>query len=405
MKVFSNLPEEVKEKYSSKSYDIVIGIPSYNNSETIRYVAEVAAKGVREYFPEAKAIILNSDGGSQDGTRDAFYSADTPGIDKLSFEYKGIPGKGSALRAIFEFISLVGGRYGVLLDSDLRSVKPSWIKNLVDPLQNGYSYVTPLYLRHKFDGTITNNIAYPMTTSLYGYKLRQPIGGDFAFTGQLARHWIEREDFDENTAKFGIDIWMTTTAINEYGKVAQASLGVKIHDEKDPGSSLGPMFFQVVGTLMNLMGTYKSKWSKVSSISEVPIFGEAPKEEPVPIKVNLQTLKEKFASGLESRRELYEKLLGRDLVSSLNPEEGIDLDRWIEILAIFSAEYQLRDKDARKELLDALVPLYFGRTRRALMELDPLNLDEAEARIESWAERFLERKEVFISTWRSRGLL
>jgi glucosylglycerate synthase len=31
-----------------------------------------------------------------------------------------------------------------------------------------YDLVTPYYHRHKYDGTITNNIVYPLTRSHYG---------------------------------------------------------------------------------------------------------------------------------------------------------------------------------------------------------------------------------------------
>jgi len=30
-------------------------------------------------------------------------------------------------------------------------------------MKGGYDYVTPLYARHKYDGTITNTVTYPVT--------------------------------------------------------------------------------------------------------------------------------------------------------------------------------------------------------------------------------------------------
>jgi hypothetical protein len=43
-------------------------------------------------------------------------------------------------------------------------------------LEQDYQYVTPIYSRHKYDGTITNNIVYNLTRALYGKRIRQPIG-------------------------------------------------------------------------------------------------------------------------------------------------------------------------------------------------------------------------------------
>ena len=105
----------------------------------------------------------------------------------LAMTYIGLSGKGSAFRAIFELAAAVGARGCAVLDADLRSVSPAWVDRLVGPvLQHGYDLVTRLYARHKLDGTITNSVAFPLTAALYGRRLRQPIGGDFGFSGRLA---------------------------------------------------------------------------------------------------------------------------------------------------------------------------------------------------------------------------
>ena len=89
-----------------------------------------------------------------------------------------------------------------------------------------------------------------MTRALYGLRIRQPIGGDFGVSGDLVRHYLEQDDWDADVSKFGIDIWMTTKAITGGFAVCQTRLGAKVHDPKDPGADLGPMFSQVVATLL-----------------------------------------------------------------------------------------------------------------------------------------------------------
>lgn len=42
-------------------------------------------------------------------------------------------------------------------------------------LNSGYDYVSPYYHRHKYDGTITNTIVYPITRALYGKRIRQLV--------------------------------------------------------------------------------------------------------------------------------------------------------------------------------------------------------------------------------------
>ena len=48
--------------------DIVVGIPSYNNAKTIGHVVRAVDAGLAKYFPDKKAVIVNSDGGSIDWT-------------------------------------------------------------------------------------------------------------------------------------------------------------------------------------------------------------------------------------------------------------------------------------------------------------------------------------------------
>ena len=45
--------------------DILIGIPSFNNSRTIGHVVKAVQTGLSKYFPDRKSILVNSDGGSR----------------------------------------------------------------------------------------------------------------------------------------------------------------------------------------------------------------------------------------------------------------------------------------------------------------------------------------------------
>src|SRR6266496_5075292 len=154
-----------------KHVDIIVGIPSYNNARTIGHVVRAAAAGLAKYFPNASSMIVNSDGGSKDGTRDAVLSSHvedmhlllvshpvTP-VQRLSVPYDGVPGKGSAFRLIFEMAQKLGAKACCVVDSDLRSITPEWIDLLVRPvLERDFDFVAPYYHRHKYDGTITNSI-------------------------------------------------------------------------------------------------------------------------------------------------------------------------------------------------------------------------------------------------------
>ena len=216
--------------------DIVIGIPCFNNEETIAHVIKTVEEGLHLNYPEAKCVVIIADGGSVDDTREESEELqDSPWIERIITIYRGLPGKGSALRAIFEATALLEAKVCVLYDSDLRSITPEWVKSMVDAIfKDGVDFVTPYYTRYKYDGTITNNIVYNLTRALYGYRVRQPIGGDFAFSLPLVKKFINKNVWETDVARFGVDIWLTTMAMVNKSKIAQANLGVKIHDVKDP---------------------------------------------------------------------------------------------------------------------------------------------------------------------------
>ena len=71
-----SLPDEARRAADViRRADIVIGIPSYNNGRTIGHVVRAAYAGLAKYFPQLTAVVINSDGGSTDNTRDAVLSA------------------------------------------------------------------------------------------------------------------------------------------------------------------------------------------------------------------------------------------------------------------------------------------------------------------------------------------
>jgi glycosyltransferase involved in cell wall biosynthesis len=240
-------PAALKAARELGPVDLVVGIPSFNNARTIGHVVQATHAGLAKYFPRHRTLIVNSDGGSTDGTPEivtALHMApaevlliDHPlyPVHRLSFPYHGIPGKGSAFRCIFEFARITGATACAVVDSDLRSISPEWVQLLIAPIvEQGFDYVAPYYFRHKYDGTITNNIVYPLTRALYGQRVRQPIGGDFGISAGLLSHYLTRDVWDSDVARFGIDIWTTTTAICGGFKVGQVYLGTKLHDAKDP---------------------------------------------------------------------------------------------------------------------------------------------------------------------------
>jgi len=392
-----NIPKELE----GKKFSILVGIPSYNNAETISYVAKTASEGIVKFFG-GDGLIVNSDGNSNDGTRDVFMSTETE-IEKYSFVYEGISGKGSAIKAIFEVAKIVNADVVVLLDADLRSVQPWWVERLARPILDGRaSYVAPYYLRHKYDGTITNNICYPLTSALYGKKIRQPIGGDFGISGELVNIYLSKPEsvWESDVARFGIDIWMTTIAVNESKNgVVQAALGAKVHDVKDPGKHLGPMFVQVVSTLFSLMNEYQDRWMTVKEVSEIEVYGEQPSQDVKPIVVDLENLKKKAKEGIRKYREFMSSYIDGEILDEISNHGVVNVDEWVKLVYDSAAAF----RKYGKRVVEAMIPLYFARVADFVEETKDMDSEEAENVIEKQLEKFFDMKGYLAKKWLERS--
>jgi len=336
----------------------------------------------------------------------------------------GTGGKGAALWTIFEIAAALEVQALVVVDSDLRSIAPEWIELLAGPiLKGGYDFVAPLYARHKHDGTITNNVTYPLTRALYGLRIRQPIGGDFGVSGDLVRHYLSAGDWTPEVSKFGIDIWMTTAAVTGGFAVCQTRLGAKVHDPKDPGADLGPMFRQVVTTILRLAVRNADRWTLVKGSHDIPAYGFERLADPPPLEVNVLRLLSEFHAASLTMEPTWRAMLTRetaDAVLGLALEAGQTADHLPARLELdtpgSSTPTTLAMADAAKDFafaddiwarvlydlivvaraepdrVDAfvasLVPIYFGRVASFVIENRDLTTERSEEHIERQAREY-----------------
>jgi glucosylglycerate synthase len=413
------LRKEIQDHIQTvREADIVVGVPSYNNASTIGHVVMAVQAGLAKYFPGMKAVLINSDGGSTDGTSDVVYQTSphdfrsillhhrVEPVLKIAVPYHGIPGKGSAFRTIFHIAEALKAKACAVVDADLRSITPEWVELLIKPvIEMGFDYVAPLYQRHKYDGTITNSIIYPLTRSLYGKRVRQPIGGDFGLSGRLVSFLLNKDVWETDVAKYGIDIWMTTSAIANGFKVCQSFLGAKIHDPKDPGADLSAMLHQVVGATFDLMETYADVWKKTAKSEKVPVFGFEYAVGLEPVSVNLDRMIGKFSLGVRELADVWRKVIPEEILTFLQQtavvqknEFSIPDDIWVKIIYSFAAAYH-QNSINRTHLLKSLTPLYIGRVASFVSESWESTGSQVEEKIELLCSRFENEKNFLFDNW------
>ena len=393
-----------------KEADIVVGLASYNEEDTISFPAKQVSIGLKKYFPDKRSVIINCDNHSPDDTKSAFLATGTE-VPKIYITTPpDVQGKGYNFENLFRKACELKARTVICVDADLESITPEWIKYLAEPVEKGYDYVAPQYARHKYDGTITNNIVYNLTRAVFGKRVRQPIGGDFTFSRDLAKFYLEQPVWTSDIAKYGIDIWMTINAIARKVKICQSNLGVKIHDAKDPAASLGPMFIQVVGTLFELMGEYESQWKNITGSEQIPQFGCNESMEPEAISINLKNLVREFKVGFTQFKPLYHSIFSSEVYEELEKANLLEtrsfvfnIEIWAktlyELAAIYHHAIYHQWYSSRVRLISLMVPLYFGRVASFVNKTWDMNSSEAEDFVEQQAEVFEKMKDYLLEKW------
>jgi len=385
--------------------DLVVSIPSYNEADTIAHAALQAGDGLTRYFPGVRAVVINCDNNSPDHTKEAFLETPSP-VPKIYLSTApGVQGKGNNLRNLFRKAVELQAKAIVVVDADVLTLTPEWIKQLGEPLEKGFAFVTPLYLQHKYDGLINNAIAYPLVRAFFGRRVRQPIGGDFGLSGELARSYVQSPLWDEGVAGFGIGVWMTTLALDRGALLCQAFVGKpKIHRPRDSG---GPVFRQVVGTLFSLVPRLDASWLRVKHSRPTPVFGFQPGEPEAPPKVTVDSerLFSRFREGLPSYGEVWEQVLSPEVLRKLletfemeKPVFDFPADLWAKIL--FDSAVSYRDRVCDLDLLvDSLLPLYFGKAFAFVKKASRLSARQAEEAIEEDCMVFEMTKPYLVQRW------
>jgi glycosyltransferase involved in cell wall biosynthesis len=353
---------------SKSGIEFIVGIPSYLEADTISLVTKQVDLGLVQHFPNLKSMIINVDNNSEDNTKVAFLSTETKTPKHYISTPKGLKGKGNNFLNLFKFAKKHASTLKgvVTVDADLRSITPDWIKYLGEPILKGYDYVLPIYSRHQFDGTITNHICYPLIYALLGKDFRQPIGGEVGFSPTLMNYWLEQQ-WNSSTKHYGIDVFMTIQAIFGNFKISESGLGTKVHKASSP--KLGPMFTQVITTLFDLLVSKESSWMSIPVIkAEQKVrFGLKELGPPQELKINIRELKDKLRAEYWPREKLLKKYLNEYAIMNLESmfEQdiyNIDTLMWIQVVYQLLFWYRNGSAKVRKDIVEALKPLYFARS-------------------------------------------
>ena len=388
--------------------DVVVGIPSYRNARTIGLVAREIARGLALHYPHLRAILVNADGGSSDDSMKIVARTPVgPRVSTLTLLYNGLLGKGSGVRAIFEVAVRLQARVCVIVEAKVGCITADWVRNLAQPILDGeYDLATPIYQRHSRMAAPNDLLAYPMTWALYGLDVRQPTGGDFGVSGELAKSFLERDVWETDVARFGSDVWLTTVAVNENCRICQVDLGAKTNGSKDPALPMDPRFLQMVGTLFRLANIYRNTWCLVTGWDvAAPMYGPESGVDLPPLLQPIDALWQAAQAGYARLGRIWKVILtdaDYSAVLEMLSEPGTDVrfpdDLWARVVYDFTVVYNKGEGDPDK-VAQALLPLFYIRTMSHMLETEGLRSREREPFVQEQVRAFVRQRPYLWDRW------
>jgi glucosylglycerate synthase len=181
----------------------------------------------------------------------------------------------------------------------------------------------------------------------------------------------------------------------------------KIHRPKDPAAGLVPMFQQIVGTIFSMMRYFDSFWTRVKYSKPTSIYGFDLAEVETPSKVDIdgEKLIHHFYAGCQEFKEIWQQVLSNDVYQKLLEMREMNgkaftfpTDLWARILYDIAVSYRdaLCDRD---QMMDSLIPHYFGRTFSFVKKTKRISAKQAEGAIEEDCMTFEKTKPYLVRRW------
>jgi len=407
----------IRELINVGQVDILVAVPTHNHGQTVGPVVQAVRAGLLQYFPRARAVIINADGGSTDGTQDlvraasindANISSDVRALRTLhsiSTQYEGGPASGVALHTVLAAADLLQARACAVVSPESTTLEPQWIERLLRPVfSDGKDMVLPVYRRHKFDGLLIQNLAYPMTRTVYRCPAREPYPADFGFSGALGSHFLVQDIWEQAPGRRGTELWLTLLALVERFKVVQSFLGAKARLE-NPRLDLVSAMRDTAGTLFSSMDTFAPAWTSGREPLEAQCQGFEPGGDLEPLRLNRKRLYEAFRLGASELEPVFLSILSaethggiRQLASTTEDNFVYSAELWTRTVYEFAAAYHKAVID-RDHIVQAMVPLFRGRAFTFLTENIDASPEEFESNIEALCQTFESEKPYLLKLW------
>ena len=414
--------------------DIVVGIPFADESDTIGRACETVEKGISEFSPERKCVLVcagTSGGGGALSAVDSLRLGKD--MHRICFLMKddSVSGTLWRTRAIMQVAYKLGADLALLQpdlqtskpDADHVGVSPQWIHRLLSPVKrDDIDLVVPYFNRNYLDTPVFNHLINPLLASIFNIMLEDLPAGIFGISSKLLGILLSDSLLTNgHVGNHGSDTWIVTTAAVNEAEICHTSLGAKPHYIKPDGDTFWQESAEVI---FNRVAGSEEWWQRQADlVRPVPEFGTRLGSILGEPDSQINVLINRFKRGFNEFQGLYEETLSRKSYLELrkllgSPPNGFNLTAqlWAEIVYDFLIAYCLEPELPRENLLNAFIPVCYAREASFIQEMvkfaesaqiateeaEHLISLEAKHRLDRQADAFREKKTSFVESWKEK---
>jgi hypothetical protein len=279
---------------------------------------------------------------------------------------------------------------------------------LIRPIRDQqYDYAAPVYRRHPLDGPLVTQLIRPLMRAAYGWHVREPVAPEFGCSNRFITHCLEQDVWNTELGRVGIDLWVTGEALAGGFRCCQAGLGP--HQAVPSRTPFGELFEQVVQSAFTCLERHSRYWLSRHESEPLPLATP-----PATVSIDApfvdgNRLTEAFARDLQNLHSVLEPILSEHTLGRLKRLAEKDGGRlrfpdslWVATVFEFLLAYE-RGVMRREHVVQALAPLYLGRTGSFFRQYAAASETEVEDALESLCREFEAAKPDLIQRWTQPG--
>jgi hypothetical protein len=311
----------------------------------------------------------------------------------------------ATIQAVFAVADKLQARGCCVMASKLEAFTPQCISQFARPLVDGQGdLVLPHYARRKFEGLLTNSILAPLTRTLYGKRVNNPMGPDFGISRGLLEK-VAAKGGSASGNRLHPLASLTPAALCQNLNVLEVHLGSRVYPPTD-WANMSSILADVLSPVFLEMERNAPCWQRTRFSTPLPSIGEPCATSQDGATLDTTRLVESFQLGNRELQEIWGLVLPPSTLFELRKLARLPVDQfqmpdelWVRIVYDFALAHRLRTI-SRDHLLRSMTPLYLGWVASYAHDVQGANAFSVERRLERLCSVYEAGKPYLVSRWR-----